>query len=192
MPTTISVCCPRCDHHAEFTFSKAQSIKKKDRDYFTRSRNFKTEKVEYWDGSRDFVAWNDPGLGNNIDVISDLPANFESTDFKHNNRGFFYYRRTYERGVTVCKKCDFRRLVKLKWPEMSFYKVEYKNHMLWAYNREHALMIRDYLKDPKRQKRIVSTRGLISQKAWLRKIPTVFQTKKATPHVIKKLEKLIS
>lgn len=54
-----------------------------------------------------------------------------------------------------------------------------------------ALAILEYLKDPSRKKVSQSIRNKTSYN-WLNNLPTVFQTKKATPHVIKKLEKLLS
>ncbi len=189
MPHTISVSCPRCKSHSEFSFSVAQQINRKDRPYFEKSKNFKSDKVLSHSGWN-YIAWHDPGISKNIDNIGDLPADYSPADFKPHPR--YYTRNNANRGVIKCHSCDYRRLHSLNWPEDAYFQIDYKNRTLWAFNREMGVLILNYLSSTERKKRIISTTGHISQHAWLRKLPTVFQTKKATPNVVKKLEKILS
>ena len=189
MPNIVSVKCPHCSCHSEFSFSKSIIPKKIDRAYFEKSRSFKTEKVLSDTGWK-YLAWYDPGLGKrNIDVIHDLPVGVKAEDFKPNN---FYVRHNLSRGVVVCHSCSLRKLHTLTWPDDAFFEVDYKGETLWAFNREMALTILNYLQSSDRKKRIVSTTGHVSQHSWLRKIPTVFQTKKARREVVTKLRKVLA
>ncbi|MEP6341684.1 MAG: hypothetical protein ABJ275_00045 [Maricaulaceae bacterium] len=188
MPHEVSVLCPSCQHHAIFHFSKSQPIDKKHRSYFEKSKNFKTT-WEYDNGWK-YHAWHDRHLNGDVYNIRDLPEGFSPENFT--NKPFYYYsRRNASRGVIVCNSCDFRRLHKLSWPNDAYFKINYKTETLWAFNREMVIVILNYLKSSDRKKRVTSTTGHVSQHTWLRKIPTVFQTKKSAPHVIKKLEKIL-
>ena len=193
MPHILSVSCPDCGQHADFTFSVANRVDRKYRPYFERSKSFKTE-VQNTSHGRAYLAWYDFGLARkSLDVINDLPEGFEPSDFGHSQ---YYSRHGRSRGVIVCSHCGFRRLHKISWPRDAYFKIEHNGNELWAFNREMGLLILNYLKDPARKKRIygyTEHKGrrseIISQHSWLRKLPTVFQTKKVAPKVIAKLEK---
>jgi hypothetical protein len=137
-----------------------------------------------------YLAWYDPGLGKkHIDIIQDFPSEINADNFKP-SRTYTEHNRT--RGVIVCHCCSYRKLHKLSWPEDAYFKIDYKGNLLWAYNREMGNIILEYLSSNDRKKRVVGTVRYLSQHYWLRKIPTVFQTKKAKNEVITKLTKMLS
>ena len=188
-PNTISVKCPQCEKHATFNKSVGiANIEKVNRNYFDSSKNFDTFFTKQH-GRFQYEVWHDKGLGKNLDNIEDLPVGYTAQDFKPSR--YSWPLRNFSRGVIACNHCTLRRRTNINWPEQAYFSVEYKNKKLWAYNREMALAILEYLKNPSRKKFSQSIRNQTSY-GWLGNLPTVFQTKKATPHIIKKLEKLLS
>jgi hypothetical protein len=188
-PHIISIKCPSCESHA--TFQKSVGIanpKKIDREYFDKSKHFSAFYTKHH-GRFQYNVWYDTGLGKNIDNVSDLPDGYTASDFKPSR--YSWPLRKFSRGVIACNHCTLRRRANINWPEQAYFSVEYKNKKLWAFNREMAQAILEYLKDPSRKKFSQSSKNQTAY-GWLNNLPTVFQTKKATPQVIKKLEKLLA
>ena len=188
-PHVIAVTCPRCEKHATFKKSVGiANIKKADRNYFDTSKNFETFFTKHH-GSFQYEVWHHNGLGKNIDNIDDLPDGYTVQNFKPSS--YSWPLGKFPRGVIACNHCTLRRRTNINWPEQAYFNIEYKNKKLWAYDREMAQAILEYLKNPYRRKFSQSIKNQTSY-GWLSNLPTVFQTKKATPHVIKKLEKLLN
>lgn len=73
----------------------------------------------------------------------------------------------------------------LNWPDVAYYSIAYRNHVLWAFHRESALELQEYLLSSKRD---------ISPYRWssfLLHVPTVFKTHKAREAVAKQLQSLL-
>ena len=188
-PEFISVICPKCEKYATFKKSVGvANIEKADRKYFENSKHFDTFYTKHY-GRYQYEVWYDAGLSNPLDNIHDLPEGYSAGVFKRSK----YLRPlpNFSRGVISCNNCTLRRRTNIDWPKQAYFKLDYRNNILWAYDRKMALAILEYLKDPSRKKVSQSIRNKTSYN-WLNNLPTVFQTKKATPHVIKKLEKLLS
>ncbi|MDB2437852.1 hypothetical protein N9W89_04000 [Hellea sp.] len=187
-PELVSVKCPQCEQHATFRKSIGiANVEKVNRPYFEKSKDFDTFYTKHY-GRYQYEVWYDTGLGNNIDNIRDLPDGINPKHFKPSS--YSWPLRKYSRGVIACNHCTLRRRINIDWPKQAYFTVEYKGKVLWAYNREMALAILEYLKNSSRKKLSQSARNQTSY-AWLSNLPTVFQTKKATPTVVRKLEKLL-
>ena len=186
-PSEISIICPKCEAHAQFNFSICRTADKVDRPYFDKSKNFDTEYVKIRKGQWNYRVWYNPGLGTPLENLKDLPVSYKP---------IYSYQRgaanAENRGVATCINCGLRRRHKLTWPNDAYFNTEYKGNILWAYNREMAMILLEYLNSPDRKKHKFYKRGTQGSWSWLRNLPKVFQTKKATPHVVKKLEKLLS
>ena len=187
-PEHVAVKCPKCERHATFRKSTGiANVKKESREYFEKSKNFDTFYTKHY-GRFQYEVWHDRGLRKDIDNIHDLPDGYESHLFKPSKYGSPLIR--LSRGVITCNHCTLRRRTNIDWPKQAYFSLDYKNKTLWAYDREMALAILQYLKNPARTKLSQSALNKTSY-WWLHNLPTVFQTKKATPHIVKKLEKLL-
>jgi hypothetical protein len=136
MPHLVAVNCPSCSQYAVFTFSSfSEGIDRKDRQYFEKSKSFETEWVEDSLGRRNYRVWYDFGRGKkSLNVINDLPEGVSANHFVHSK--YFVSRNNSYRGVIKCQSCNDNRLHKLNWPRDAYFKVNYKHHILWAFNRE--------------------------------------------------------
>jgi hypothetical protein len=90
------------------------------------------------------------------------------------------FRSLFDEGVINCKSCPKIRRYRLRWPEDAHFQISYKGERLWAYNRTFALSLLDYLDSDVRK----STRS----NPFLNSVPTVFQTAKARPIVVRALK----
>ena len=186
-PSKISIICPKCSSHAQFNFSISRTADRIDRPYFDKSKSFDTEYVKIRKGQWNYRVWHNPGLGTPIENLEDLPESYKPI--------FSYQKCTANaenRGVVTCINCGLRRRHKLAWPQDAYFNTEYKGHALWAYNREMASILVEYLKSPERKKHKFFRVGPQGSWSWLRNLPKIFQSKKARPHVVKKLEKLLA
>ena len=182
-PEVVSIKCPNCGRHANFRSSLLRTADHVDRPYFEKSKNFEAEYVKTRVGQWKYNIWYDPGLGKPLEQINDLPPSFRK-QYPHCSK-------PEERGTVFCSSCGLRRTHRLNWPDGAYFQIEHKGKILWAYNREMANKILEFLKSPNRKKHSFYRKGPVGSWSWLRNLPTVFQTKKVTPQVVKKLEKLL-
>jgi len=198
MPHSVSVTCPSCNAHGIFTFSTfSECVDRKDRSYFESSKSFETEWVKHSTGQWKYRVWHDFGRGRkSLDVIKDLPSDVSKKQFRHSS--YYWGRRNRNRGVIKCQSCNYNRLHKLNWPEDAYFKTIYKRHTLWAFDRNMGIRLLNYLKSSERKKRVYGVMKthygetkISDYDAWLRNLPTVFQTKKAKVEIVRKLEKVL-
>lgn len=48
-------------------------------------------------------------------------------------------------GEVSCPKCVSRYSHRLRWPSDAFYRVEHRGKVLWAWNREYLIMVREFI-----------------------------------------------
>ena len=179
---------------AGFTFAPYVRVKTNlDRDYFENSNNFKV--IEWRGRSARFhrYALYYPRVSNAMENIDNLPDGYTAESWKPvpyiyvgGNRAVFAS--IYDEGVFTCDSCPTVRRHKLNWPEDAYFQIAYRGHLLWAYNREFAVSLLSYLESETRMKTMVSTRGVRATRPFLNSVPTVFQTAKARPVVVRALK----
>ncbi|MDH5433005.1 MAG: hypothetical protein OEY19_03605 [Gammaproteobacteria bacterium] len=185
MPHKVDILCPQCNELAVFEFAELVRIKlKKDIPFFQDSDLFEYHTFSDSCGHKWHAAIYFAGLhGSSVNAISDLPENYKPDHWAHSK----YLTRSNETylGSYACPACKTNNKHTLQWPEDAYYSIEHKGKVLWAFNRESATDLYDFLNG--------STRKVDNFKwqHFLLHIPTVFKTAKARDSVVKKLAKLL-
>lgn len=89
-------------------------------------------------------------------------------------------------GTIVCAHCGIRKKHQLSWPEDAYFQISHKQQVLWAFNRDSALDLLDYIESERRD------RNLYQYSGFLMKIPKHFLSKKTRDTVIKRIKLLLS
>ena len=141
LPDKLSIKCPSCQHKANFEFARFAKIQlKKDIDYFQQHPDFEYQRFQdscggYWN-----AAFYYPNLSVDLQQIRDLPETYDvqkwSAPYSSMNKG----------GV-VCESCDCRQKHELNWPNDAYYVAMYRQQVLWAFHREAAIDLYDYLNE---------------------------------------------
>lgn len=185
MPHKVDVKCPQCGLRAEFEFAEVCRIElKAEVEFFQHCaqfeyRQFQDSSGHYWHGAL-YYAWlhGDPRV-----ALENLPSGYEPSDWSHSR----YLRRSHgmDIGSVHCENCHLRRKHRLSWPDDVYYAVSYKDKVVWAFDRESACDLHDF---------ILSKTRVVSKYRWssfLLHVPTVFKMQKARELVAKKLFRLL-
>lgn len=185
MPHKVDVKCPQCGLRAEFEFAEVCRIGlKSDVDFFKNSsqfvyRQFQDSCGHYWHGALYFAGLHgDPCI-----TLGDLPPGYAPGNWSHSrhlSRGH-----GLDLGSVVCEHCHLRSSHRLNWPGDAYYAVPYKNHVLWAFDRESACDLHDFILSRTRD------RSMYRWSLFLLHVPTVFKTHKAREAVSKHLFRLL-
>ena len=194
MTIILDIKCPNCGGLSGFTFAPATRVlTNSDKDYFEASDDF--DVVEWRGRSAQFyrVALHYPGVSNAVSNISDLPEGYSSASwnpvrYRYIGRNKAVFDSYDDLGVLMCKACPTVRRHVLRWPEEAYFQILYKGERLWAYNREFALQLLAYLESDTRMKTMISTTGRRATNPTLNAVPTLFQTAKARPVVVRALK----
>lgn len=183
MSHIVNVECEACKKEANFEFAECVLIKlRKDVPYFQKSKTFEYNFIQNSDGQNRHFAFYYHGSGvAALDSISDLPEGYYSSQWSHSQ--YLVRSHGFDVGAVYCPSCRRAKKHTLDWPTDAYYKIEYRGDLLWAFNKESALALRDYIESDARKK---------SGRKWggfLMKIPAQFQVKKARPTIVKKLNK---
>ena len=184
MPHKVDVRCEHCGELAVFEFAEVVKIeKKKDVPFFQQSKLFEYALLSDSCGHRWHGAFFFQGLHRGINSISELPDGYSTEDWQHSK----YSSRShgYDLGSLSCNSCNTNKIHALEWPQEAFFSIEYKGQVLWAYNRESAMELYNFISAAER-KELKSKWG-----GFLLHIPTIFKTKKAREPVAKKLRRLL-
>lgn len=180
---TLAIRCPECGAEAQFAFAVARRIARKaDRPYFEASRDFEVKRV-FWHGYYD-IAVHYPGLARPLDEIGDLPEGYGKTGWRR--AWHLGPEMPADAGAAVCLSCGLRRKHALDWPGDAAFKIEYKGHVLWAWDRPALAALTAYFEAGDRK---AARRGPYD--GFLSKIPGVFLTAGARAPVAAKLRKLM-
>jgi hypothetical protein len=87
-------------------------------------------------------------------------------------------------GEVSCPKCVSRYSHTLNWPSDAFYRVEHRGKVLWAWNREYLVMVREFVASPAR-----NTEGSYYLR---RKIPKFFLLAKNRERIVGKINAVLA
>lgn len=185
IPHQLDVACPACRQRAEFEFAEVVRIElKSDVAFFQNSKVFEYHQFEDSCGHRWHAAAYFQGLhGAPHRAIRDLPQGYFAQDWEH--PGYLRHRKNWPVGSVRCTNCHLRRVHKLNWPGDAYYSIAYRHHVLWAFHRESAVALLEYLLSEHR-----NVWGF-GWGAYLMHVPTIFKVRKAREAVGKQLSKLL-
>jgi len=186
MPHQVDIKCPTCEEHAVFEFAEVVKIAlRKDVPFFEQSDLFeyylfKDSCGHKWHGAVYYANLH----GGSISAIRNLPEGYVPENWNHSK----YLTRNHglDLGAFGCTHCQTRKPYMLQWPSDAFYSISYKGEVLWAFNRESAVDLRDY---------IASTERKTEKYKWSRfllHIPTVFKKQNSRDNVIKQINRVLA
>lgn len=186
MPHKVVIKCPACGGHCVFEFAEVVKIEfKKDVPFFEQSDIFEysmfTDSCGHkWHGAVYFANLH----GGSTDAITCLPEGYSPDYWSHSK----YLTRSHglDLGAFSCSHCQTRKPYILKWPQDAYYSISYKGEVLWAFNRESALDLRDYISSNERK---------INNFKWanfLLHVPTVFKKQNARDNIVKQINKVLA
>lgn len=185
MPYQVAIQCPDCAREALFAFFECVEIRfKKDIEYFKQSPLFEYRKVIYDGVGVNLACYYHRLSQNSLPDITDLPDGYSMADWEH---GFRYRMYGFNDGTIVCHDCGHRKKHVLSWPGEAYFQIEYKQKMLWAYDRDSTVELLDYICSKNRD------RARYKYRSFLLHLPAHFQAQNARAHIIKYLSaKLLS
>ncbi len=181
MPHVLSVHCPECKHEAVFEFSECIKIRRThDIEYFKTSPMFEYKKITNHNGEGVNLACYYHKLAqHNLPDMSDLPSGYAMSDWGHST--YLYRAYGFDVGTIVCRSCGLRRKHGLSWPDEAYFQIEHKRQILWAFDRESAVELLDFIRSKDRE------RSKYKYRTFLLKIPPQFLDKKVRDIVTKRL-----
>ncbi|MDF4206360.1 MULTISPECIES: hypothetical protein [Pseudomonas] len=186
MPHQLALSCPQCAGQACFDFVVARPIERKADVPFFQAHPL----LEYWKeqdncGHYHHYALYFPGLhGDPMQSLGPLPDGYSPS---HWQRSAYWYRdHGLDLGSVRCEHCHYAARHHLNWPGEAYFSVLYKGQMLWAFNRESALALHDYLGSAQRNP------GGYPWRSFLRHIPGPFKSRKARQPLTRSLKRLLT
>ena len=186
MPYRLEIKCPECQSRAFFEFAEIVKISlTKDIDFFKNSSQFDYQLFKDHCGHGWHGAVFYPGLhGGSTASITELPEGYSSSNWNHSR--YLSEHRDIRWGSFVCTNCSARKKHDLKWPEDAFYSMNHKGNNLWAFDRESAVELRDFIGSTARDE------SSYKWSRFLRHIPTVFKHQKNREPIVKQINKLLA
>ncbi len=186
MPHCLAVVCPDCGSEAKFELAEIRRINlRKDVEYFKKSKDFEFARTTDYGGGFCNVAIYFHGLKQSaLSALQDLPEGYEPGDWEHSP--YLYRTPGHDLGTIVCNSCHMRRKHVLNWPDDAYFKIDHKNGVLWAFDREYASELLRYIRSEDRD------RGKFRHRASLMKVPTKFLTAKVRESVARALDRILS
>ena len=186
MPHKVDIKCPSCSEHANFEFAEVVKISlKRDVPFFEESdlfdySLFKDSCGHKWHGAIYYANLH----GGSTEAIRDLPEGYNPEDWNHSK----YLTRNHgiDLGAFSCGGCQARKPYILKWPDDAFYSISFKGELLWAFNRESTVELRDYIASKERK---------TEKYKWakfLLHIPTSFKKQNARDNVVKQINRVLA
>ena len=186
MPHQVDIKCPSCGEQALFEFAEVVKISLKNNVPFFKESNlfdyslFKDSCGHKWHGAIYYANLH----GNSTAAIRDLPEGYNAGDWNHSK----YLTRNHgtDLGAFCCSHCQTRQPYILQWPNDAFYSISYKGNILWAFNRESAVDLRDYIASDERK--------TVNYKwaDFLLHIPTSFKKQNARNDIVKQINRALS
>ena len=186
MPHIVEIRCPECGGGAIFEFAEVVRIAlKKDVAFFKNNKLFEYMFLKDSNGSGWHAAFYFPRLyGSSTDVLRDLPAGYSSGFWNHSK--YLYRAHGCDWGTADCRECGLRQKHILVWPNEALYQIEFRRRTLWAFDRESALAIRDYIASMHRKQAAFKWQSLLLH------IPKQFLDAKARDEIVKRLNRLLA
>ena len=185
MPHVVEIRCPECGCGAVFEFAEVVRIAlKKDIDFFKNNKLFEYRFLSDSCGGGWHAAFYFPRLhGSSTDVLRDLPAEYSPADWNHSQ--YLYRSNGSDWGTVACHECGVRRKHVLTWPNDALYQVEFRRKILWAFDRESASDIRNFIASWDRNRASFKWQNLLLH------IPKEFLAAKARDEIVKRLNRLL-
>lgn len=147
-----------------------------------QSPHFECEKSKDGDGRSYHVVIYFHGLiARGLPDIPDIPEGYSIGDWARSEHKLMT--RSSFCGAVICPHCGVRQKHELVWPDQAYFQISYRNHTLWAFNRQSAIELCAYINATNRD------RSDYEYWPFLMKIPHVFQTKGARDTVVRRLKK---
>jgi hypothetical protein len=89
-------------------------------------------------------------------------------------------------GSLICAACGRSARHELRWPTEAWFQIDYRGRVLWAFHREGAVALLDFIRSADRR------RSGLAQESFLRRIPGHFLTAKARAQIVRKLETVLA
>ncbi|MEP3890427.1 MAG: hypothetical protein ABJN69_08155 [Hellea sp.] len=177
----VAIACPSCGKEANFEFAEYVKVSlRKDIPYFQNSKFFEHRKVSNSDGQGVNLAFYFHKLhAHGFPAIDDLPEGYAVSDWAHYDHLYRSYK--YDAGTVYCIPCGLRRKHQLVWPSEAYFQIDYKGHVLWAFNRRSAAELKDFIQSKERG------RSQYEYRSFLLKLPPQFLAKSARNTVVKRL-----
>ena len=186
MPHKVELKCQSCSGLATFEFGEVVRIElKKDIEFFKNSSLFDYQTFMDSCGHKWHGAIYYAGLhGGSVNSINELPSGYRKESWKHSK--YLYRNHGLDIGSINCPNCHLRRKHQLNWPLEAYFSIEHKGNQLWAFNRESACDLRDYLENNNRK------HGEYKWSNFLLHVPTVFKKQGARDNAVKQLNRILS
>ena len=186
MPHKVDIKCPSCGEHGFFEFAEVVKISlKKDVPFFEESdlfdySPFKDSCGHKWHGAIYYASLH----GGSTEAIRDLPEGYKPEDWNHSK----YLTRNHglDLGAFSCGSCQARKSYILQWPNDAYYSISFKGELLWAFNRESAVDLRDYIASSERKAE------KYKWASFLLHIPTSFKKQNARDSVVKQINRVLA
>lgn len=189
----LHVKCPSCSEAAVFRFASYVNVKTKlAASYFEKKKEFKLLEWRGRSGGFNRTALYYPSDTLTPDRFPSLPEghtldSWRTVDLWYWGNGYVGPNAMSNRGIINCGNCYKSIRHRIVWPKDAWFKVEYRGKILWAYNRDYANLLLEYLESNSRAKMALAKDGPRAGYGYLYRVPTVFQTAKARPVVVRKL-----
>ena len=183
MPHQLDISCPECGCLAHFEFAESREVRRKDIATFKKIKSFNFGRYQDRVGHFRNIATYFHGLKGQSSTEKELPKDYTLDEWNHSR--YLTRRRNGDEGTIICHHCHTRKKAELAWPEMAFFKVDVKGHVLWAFHRESALDLYNFIASAERHQ---------SAYRWayfLRHVPGRFLTAKLRDEICKKFKKLL-
>lgn len=182
MTTILDINCPDCGNLAGFTFAPYVRVEtNSDKAYFEKLKDFKLVGRR---GSHRYALYY-PSVSNALENMDDLPDGYSAESWKPVKYTYVGTKRAVfmsinDEGVLNCSTCPSVRRYNLNWPKDAHFQIMYRGESLWAYNQAFAVSLLEYLEAGLRKTTLYDP--------FLNSVPTIFQTAKARPIVVKALK----
>ncbi|QGS50007.1 hypothetical protein [Shewanella putrefaciens] len=183
LPDRVEVVCPLCDGCATFTYAHVLQIEKKDAHLFENEqfeiKLFNQRFAHKWPCVLFF-----PPLFGAVSWREKFPEKYQGASTWEHRANSAFTDGT-DLGLICCHQCMAKQKHQLEWPQDAFYSIEFKGHLLWAFNKMMMQQIRDYIQAKDRDA------VFASEPIVIRHLPTVFKLAKNREGLVKKINKLI-
>ncbi len=186
MPHKVDIRCPSCHEHALFEFAEVVRISlKKDVLFFEQNDLFEYAQFKDSSGHKWHGAVYYPNLhGGSTKAIRELPEGYKPKDWNHSK--YLMRNHNTDLGAVSCSHCQTRKPYILQWPNDAFYSISIKGEILWAFNRESAVDLRDYIASGERKTE------KYKWASFLLHVPTAFKKQNTRDNVVKKINKVLA